>query len=81
MATTIVHAADVHLETVFPEVRGGSTRRAALADAFERIVDLARTASVELMTHPQRQNEFDLLMGEDFGHVISSVQRTGFDAL
>jgi DNA repair exonuclease SbcCD nuclease subunit len=41
MATTIVHAADVHLETAFTEVRGGARRRAALADAFTRVVDLA----------------------------------------
>ena len=38
---TIVHCADVHLETAFTEVRGGARRRAALADAFERVVDLA----------------------------------------
>jgi DNA repair exonuclease SbcCD nuclease subunit len=50
MATTIVHAADVHLETVFPDVRGGSTRRAALADAFERIVDLALERGADVLT-------------------------------
>jgi len=50
MATTIVHAADVHLETVFPDVRGGSARRAALADAFERIVDLALERNADVLT-------------------------------
>ena len=50
MATTIVHAADVHLETVFPDVRGGSARRAALADAFERIVDLALERNADILT-------------------------------
>jgi exonuclease SbcD len=50
MATTIVHAADVHLETVFPDVRGGSARRAALADAFERIVDLALERRADILT-------------------------------
>ena len=50
MATTIVHAADVHLETVFPDVRGGSARRAALADAFERIVDLALERHADVLT-------------------------------
>jgi DNA repair exonuclease SbcCD nuclease subunit len=50
MATTIVHAADVHLETVFPDVRGGATRRAALADAFERIVDLALERGADVLT-------------------------------
>jgi DNA repair exonuclease SbcCD nuclease subunit len=50
MATTIVHAADVHLETVFPDVRGGAARRAALADAFERIVDLALERGADVLT-------------------------------
>ena len=50
MGTTIVHAADVHLETVFPDVRGGSARRAALADAFERIVDLALERNADVLT-------------------------------
>src|SRR6202046_2933178 len=50
MATTIVHAADVHLETVFPDVRGGGARRAALADAFERIIDLALERNADILT-------------------------------
>jgi exonuclease SbcD len=50
MATTIVHAADVHLETVFPDVRGGGARRAALADAFERIIDLALERRADVLT-------------------------------
>jgi DNA repair exonuclease SbcCD nuclease subunit len=50
MATTIVHTADVHLETVFPDVRGGSARRAALADAFERVVDLAVERGADALT-------------------------------
>ena len=50
MATTIVHAADVHLETVFPDVRGGGARRAALADAFDRIIDLALERHADVLT-------------------------------
>jgi len=48
--TTIVHAADVHLETAFTEVRGGARRRAALADAFVRIVDLALERRADALT-------------------------------
>jgi len=48
--TTIVHAADVHLETAFTDVRGGARRRAALADAFVRIVDLALERSADALT-------------------------------
>lgn len=50
MATTLVHAADVHLETAFTEVRGGARRRAALADAFARIVDLALERRADALT-------------------------------
>jgi DNA repair exonuclease SbcCD nuclease subunit len=50
MPTTIVHAADLHLETVFPEVRGGSARREALAAAFERIIDLALARRADALT-------------------------------
>jgi DNA repair protein SbcD/Mre11 len=48
--TTIVHCADVHLETAFTEVRGGARRRAALADAFERVVDLALERRADALT-------------------------------
>lgn len=41
MPFTLVHCADVHLDTTFPEVRGGAVRRKALADALVRIVDEA----------------------------------------
>lgn len=50
MATTIVHAADVHLETAFTELRGGARRRAALADAFVRVVDLAIARGADALT-------------------------------
>jgi DNA repair exonuclease SbcCD nuclease subunit len=50
MATTIVHAADVHLETVFADVRGGAARRAALAEALERVVDLAIARDADALT-------------------------------
>ncbi|HTW84301.1 MAG TPA: metallophosphoesterase [Candidatus Sulfotelmatobacter sp.] len=50
MATTIVHAADVHLETAFTDLRGGARRRAALADVFERIVDLALARCADALT-------------------------------
>jgi DNA repair exonuclease SbcCD nuclease subunit len=47
---TIVHAADVHLETVFTGVHGGSRRRAALANAFTRIIDLALERAADVLT-------------------------------
>jgi DNA repair exonuclease SbcCD nuclease subunit len=50
MALRIVHCADVHLETTFPETRGGASRRKALADAFVRIVDEAIALDVDVLT-------------------------------
>jgi DNA repair exonuclease SbcCD nuclease subunit len=50
MALRIVHCADVHLETVFPETRGGAARRSALADAFVRIVDEALARKADVLT-------------------------------
>jgi len=50
MPLTIVHCADVHLETTFPETRGGAGRRKALADAFVRIVDEALKRDADVLT-------------------------------
>lgn len=50
MPLTIVHCADVHLETTFPETRGGAGRRKALADAFVRIVDDAIGRGADVLT-------------------------------
>ena len=50
MAYTLVHCSDIHLETVFTESRGGPRRRAALADAFVRIVDLACARNADALT-------------------------------
>jgi DNA repair protein SbcD/Mre11 len=46
----IVHCADVHLETTFPQTRGGAARRKALADAFVRIVDAALEQDADVLT-------------------------------
>ncbi|MFY9781215.1 MAG: DNA repair exonuclease [Candidatus Baltobacteraceae bacterium] len=50
MAFTIVHCADVHLETTFPDTRGGASRRKGLADAFVRIVDEALKRNADALT-------------------------------
>jgi DNA repair exonuclease SbcCD nuclease subunit len=50
MGLTLVHLADVHLETVFADVRGGAARRAALAAAFERGIDLALARGADALT-------------------------------
>ena len=50
MSLLIVHCADVHLETTFPDTRGGAGRRKALADAFVRIVDEAIRRKAAVLT-------------------------------
>ena len=50
MTLRIAHCADVHLETVFPETRGGAARRSALANAFARIIDEALARKVDALT-------------------------------
>jgi DNA repair exonuclease SbcCD nuclease subunit len=50
MSFRIVHCADVHLETTFPQTRGGAARRKALADAFVRIVDEALARKADVLT-------------------------------
>jgi len=40
----------VHLETTFPDARGGAARRLALADACARIVDLALLRGADVLT-------------------------------
>jgi DNA repair exonuclease SbcCD nuclease subunit len=50
VAFTLVHCADVHLETTFPDTRGGAARRTALADAFVRIVDEALARQADVLT-------------------------------
>jgi hypothetical protein len=48
---------------------------------LEQVVNLARVANVELMTHPQREDEFELLMGDEFRRAISGIRLAGFEAL
>ena len=50
MPYTIVHCADIHLESTFSDARGGKGRRAALADAFVRIVDHAVAIGADALT-------------------------------
>jgi len=49
MPYTIVHCADVHLETTFASM-GGARRRTALQDAFVRIVDHAIAIGADALT-------------------------------
>jgi predicted glycoside hydrolase/deacetylase ChbG (UPF0249 family) len=48
---------------------------------LQRVLELAQDANVEMMTHPHVQDEFDFLLGEEFGRAVSKVRMGGYDAL
>lgn len=50
-------------------------------DRLGGIIQLAKEANVELMTHPHLQKEYDFLMDEEFSRALSAVRVAGYDAL
>jgi predicted dehydrogenase/predicted glycoside hydrolase/deacetylase ChbG (UPF0249 family) len=68
-------------------------RRYVLTDSFfslkyslkignvARIAELARNARVELMAHPEKEPEYDFLMGNEFGKIFSGVKLATFSQL
>lgn len=51
------------------------------SDRRQRVQDLARKGSVELMTHPRSVREFDLLMSDECHQLLQSVELAGYAAL
>jgi len=47
---------------------------------FRRVVLAAKTAKVELMTHPQVDDEYSFLLGDDFADAICEVQLRSFES-
>lgn len=45
------------------------------SDRLRRIVDLSTSADVELMVHPERKEEYDYLVSEEYRNVISPARR------
>lgn len=50
-------------------------------DDLRRIVTLADTANVELMTHPQVPGEYDFLMSDGYAEAVSRVRLASYDVL
>ncbi|MGA2871247.1 MAG: hypothetical protein ABSF34_19055, partial [Verrucomicrobiota bacterium] len=50
-------------------------------DRLGRVIQLAKEANVELMTHPAVQKEYDFLMGDEYGQAVAAVRMAGYDAL
>jgi chitin disaccharide deacetylase len=48
---------------------------------LERVIGLAEDATVELMAHPQLRQEYDLLMSDNYGVVLSTVRLGGYAEL
>lgn len=46
-----------------------------------RIIKLAATNHVELMTHPEIQREYDYLLGDGFRRAIAGIPLGGFEAM
>jgi len=55
-----------------------SLRQCLEAKKLDRIIELSKTAKVELMTHPQDALEYDFLMSNRFDDVFSGVQLGDF---
>jgi predicted glycoside hydrolase/deacetylase ChbG (UPF0249 family) len=50
-------------------------------DLLQRIIDLAGSSDVELMTHPRIPTEYEVLMSDGYGRAISHVRLAGHDVL
>jgi len=47
---------------------------------FRRVILAAKTAKVELMTHPQVDDEYAFLLGDDFAGAVCEVQLRSFES-
>jgi hypothetical protein len=47
-------------------------------DRMERIVDLARTTTVEVMTHPVNSREYAYLMGDHYVRLVHGVRQSTY---
>ena len=51
------------------------------AERLGRIIQRAAETSVELIVHPQNQNEFDFLMSDEYAALISKAEKIGYESL
>ena len=50
-------------------------------DRLMRVADLAREATVELMTHPAKEDEYAYLMGEEYPKILQGLIVSNFSSL
>lgn len=50
-------------------------------DHFNRVISLASEAHVELMTHPQHTAEYNFLMSDGYGELVSRVHLASYEAV
>jgi chitin disaccharide deacetylase len=50
-------------------------------EKLQRILDLNQNAKVELMVHPERHEEFEFLMSDDYARTLSHVTLGSYDNL
>jgi hypothetical protein len=51
------------------------------AERLKEIAALAEVSSVEIFVHPQKQNECDYLMSDEFSEIISRVETNNYASL
>lgn len=47
---------------------------------FRRVILAAKTAKVELMTHPEVDDEYNFLLGDDFADALCEIQLRSFES-
>ena len=53
-------------------------RQSLQTKRLDRVIELSRTACVELMTHPHHALEYDYLMGDDFARQFQGIKLASF---
>ena len=51
------------------------------SERLRQIIEVAKSSEVELMVHPERFDEYNYLMGDEYLQIISSVQKTSYATL
>jgi predicted glycoside hydrolase/deacetylase ChbG (UPF0249 family) len=50
-------------------------------ERLEKIAELASTAKVELMVHPGRDEEYKVIMSDEYAGILSSAEKSSFQSL
>ena len=48
---------------------------------LRQIIEVAKSSTVEIMVHPERSDEYDYLMGDEYLQIISSIRKISYATL